>query len=229
MGWKTFLGLDYIDYTDQIFDSLIKTRYAKKQFSLILAMLITFVIRWHIKILFSFMFQIYPLVDFFLQVFLSVMLVLKSRWIHNIVIRFQTEIYALSRYIINNYTPENYRIWKRNSTLVICLCIIVQLIFVEVTSALLIKYILQFLLSYFIVDGIEQRTFFRAYIWCKEKISHYYRISMRKRDSFECPHIHEDYLDQLEEIEIHKSWMGLDNVIVVEDSPSHSIVLFDDS
>jgi len=238
MGWKKFLGLDYIDYTDQIFDSLIRTRYAKKQFSLILAMLITFFIRWHIKMLFSCMIQTHPIVDFFIQVLLSVLLVLKSGWIHNIVIRFQTEIYALVRYLINNYTPQNYRIWKRNATLGVCIYIIIQLLFIEVTSALLIEYVLQFLFSYFIVDGIEQGNFVRVYQWFRDKIYRYYQVTRRKSSK---PHvIRDDYLDtsfpsspsseeEGEEIEIYKSWMGLDNVIVVEDSPSHSIVIFEDS
>lgn len=230
MGWKKFLGLDYIDYTDQIFDSLIKTRYAKKQFSLILAMLFTFFIRWHIKMLFVFLFQIHPIIDFFLQTFLSVLLVLKSGWIHNIVIRFQLEIYALSRYLINNYTPQNYRIWKRNTTVGVCLYIIIQLLFIEITSMLLIEYVLQFLLCYFIVDGIEQGTFYRVYTWLNDKIKYYYSLYWRKSSIPDI--IQENYLDGCqssseEEIEICKSWMGLDNVVVVEDSPFHSIVIFE--
>ena len=236
MGWRKLLGLDYIDYTDQIFDSLIKTRYAKKQFSLILAMIITFFIRWNIKTFFSYMIQTHTIVDFFIQVLLSVLLVLKSGWIHNIVTRFQTEIYALSRYLINNYTPQNFRIWKRNVTLGICIYIIIQLLFIEVTSALLIEYVLEFLLSYFIVDGIEQGNFIKVYQWFKEKIYLYYRVTQRKSS---VPYIiQDDYIDttipsfsslEEEEIDVRKSWMGLDNVIVVEYSPSHSIVIFEDS
>jgi len=243
MGWKKFLRLDYIDYTDQIFDSLIKTRYAKKQFSLILAMLFTFFIRWHIKMLFVFLFQTHPIIDFFLQIFLSVLLVLKSGWIHNIVSRFQSEIYALSRYLINNYSPQNYRVWKRNATVGGCLYIIIQLLFIEVTSILLIEYVLQFLLCYLIVDGIEQRTFYRMYTWVNEKINCYYNLYWRKSS---IPNIiQENYLDGCsfssspspscscsssskdEETEMCKSWMGLDNVVVVEDSPFHSIVIFE--
>ena len=232
MGWKRFLGFDYIDYTDQIFDSLIRTRYAKKQFSLILAMLFTFFIRWHIKMLFVFIFPIHPVIDFFLQTLLSVLLVLKSGWIHNIVNRFQSEIYALSRYLINNYTPENYRVWKRNTTVGVCIYIIIQLLFVEVTSMLLIEYVLQFLSCYFVVDGIEQGTFYRAYKWIIVKINLYHSIYWKKSSIPDI--IKENYLDECstsweadDEIEIRKSWMGLDNVIVLEDSPFHSIVLFE--
>lgn len=236
MGWKKFLGLDYVDYTDQIFDSLIKTRYAKKQFSLILAMVITFFIKWHIKMLFAWMIQTDTIFDFFMHVLLSVLLVIKSGWIHNIVIRFQTEIYALSRYLINNYTPENYRIWKRNVTIGICVYIIVQLLFIEITNALLIEYVLEVLISYFIVDGIEQGNFIRLYHWLKEKVFFHYRVTKRKFSTLHL--IQDDYLDTAipsfsnfseEEIDIHKSWMGLENVIVVEDSPSHSIVIFNNS
>ena len=234
MGWKRYLGLEYIDYTDQIFQSLVKTRYAKRQFSLILSMTITFIIRWHIKMFFSFFFQVHPVFDFVLQVFLSVLLVLKSRWIHNFVMRFQSEIYALSRYLINNYSAQNYRVWKRNVTLCVCLYFLVNLIFIEVTSALLIEYILQFLISYFIVDGIEQGTFIRFYRWCSEKIGVQCRVFTRKKSAIS---IQEDYLENYSSEEeeeegspvfLRKSWMGLENVVVVEDSPTHSLVLFED-
>nr|QBK91749.1 MAG: hypothetical protein LCPAC304_00750 [Pithovirus LCPAC304] len=241
MGWKQYMGLEYVDYTDQIFQSLIKTRYAKRQFSMMMSVLITWIVRWHLKTLFSFFFEFHPLIDFILQILLSVCLVFKNSWIRNVVNRFQNEIYALSRYLINNYTRENYRVWKRNITVGVCIYFLVYLMMVEISSALLIGQIGQFLISYFIVDGIEQRTFVKAWIYCKEW---YQRHLCRQGTQLtnKTLTIRDTYLDtdsssssssdsksNAEESEVlWKSWMGLDNVIVVEDSPTHSIVVFQD-
>lgn len=233
MGWKQYLGLEYIDYTDQIFQSLVKTRYAKGQFSIILSLVITLIIRLHIKLIFACILQFHPVIDFILQVILSVILVFKTNWIRNLVNRFRGEIYALSRYLINNYSPENYRIWKRNSTVGLCIYLIVHLLLVEITSAILIEQILQFLISYFIVDGIEQGTFMRwwGYIkaWYESKFQRG-GTQFRKDVVFR-----EGYLDRTSSTEdlfsdedspLCKSWTMLDNVVVLEDSPEHSIVVF---
>jgi len=233
MGWKQYLGLEYVDYTDQIFQSIVKTRYAKGQFSIILSSIITLIIRWHIKLIFSCIFQFHPVIDFLLQVILSVILVFKTNWIRNLVNRFRSEIYALSRYLINSYTPENYRIWKRNSTVVLCIYLIVHLLLVEITSAILIEQIIQFLISYFIIDGIEQGTFTKWWGY----IGAWYESKFQSRGTQHRKNVifQEDYLDNSpsnenlssdEDSPLYKSWTMLDNVVVLEDSPEHSVVIF---
>lgn len=235
MGWKQYLGLEYVDYTDQIFQSFIKTRYAKRQVSLVMSLAISWVVRWHLKILLTFFIDVHPLVDFTIHVFVSVLLVFKSVWIQNLVSRFQVEIYALSRYLINNYTQERFRIWKRNAVVSICIYFLLYLTFVEVNSWMLIEQILQFLISYFIVDGIEQGTFLRWWT----RLRSFYKDNIRSngsklsnktvfiRDGYldESSSSYEEMSEEEEEI-LQKSWMGLDNIFVVEDSRDHSVVVF---
>lgn len=234
MGWKQYLGLEYVDYTDQIFQSLVKTRYAKRQFSLILSLAITLMVRWHIKIIFACLFQFHPIIDFIFQILLSIILVFKNNWIRNLVNRFQGEIYALSRYLINNYTPEHYRIWKRNATVGMCLYFIVHLMFVQITSAMLIEQILQFLISYFIIDGVEQGTFARWWGYVESWYEKHWRQQgtqfgkefVIRDDYLDVSSSEEQFSDDEEEMPLRKSWMGLNNVTVIEDSPERSIVVF---
>ena len=67
--------------------------------------------------------------------------------------------YSITRYALNNYTHENYRKWKKFIVLGISVYFICVLLIFEVTSGLLINYICQFILSYFIIDQIEHKKF----------------------------------------------------------------------
>lgn len=296
MGWKQYFGLEYVDYTDQVFKAVAKTRYAKRQFSLVIKMVIVHIVRCHIKLFLSLIFSVHPVVDFFVSILISVVLVFKSGLIENLVNRFQGEIYLLSRYLINEYTPNNLRVWKRNVTLGVCAYLLIYLYFVEVNSWMLAEYIVQFLLSYFIVDGIEQGTFVRFYVKCCEWLK---SITFRcnkgtrlregeiviydkyldanppthngyasednlslqnlkdKDQSSEFGYKHDKHTstllynlkdkdishnlkdkDQSSEYDeyisedgdecMKRSWMGLDNAVVVDRSPTHSLVIFDE-
>jgi len=109
----------------------------------------------------------------------------------------------------------------------------VHLLLVEITSFILIEQIIQFLVSYFIIDGIEQGTFHRwwGYIraWYQSKFQR--RGKQHKKNVI----FREDYLDNSpssedlfsdEDSPLCKSWTIMDNVTVVEDSPELSVVVF---
>jgi hypothetical protein len=231
MGW---FGFETRDYTDQIFKSLVRTRYAKKQFALILSAIFVMITRFHIKLIIGLFFNVHPVFNFALQVFLSIFLVLKSNWIHNLVQRFKEEIYALSRYFINNYTPDNFRAWQRNAVLIVCSYLLIYLMFIEINSSVLIEYILQFLISYFIIDGIEQGTFERWW----DDIKYRYQVTRRKssvpvviKEDYLSPEADEN-LKQPQNVieELHQSWMVIDGVNVLQDPKinlNQSVVIFD--
>lgn len=158
-----FLRLDKlydINYTDQILRSIVKTTYAKKKFSTLLLMMLTVFVRLQIDALLGFIFNFRnQQINFIVQILISVILVLKSGWIYKIVERFDSEVYGLTRYLINNYSDENYRRWKRNITFTICIYLIIYLSFVEITSSLLIIFIIQYLICYVIIEFIERRYY----------------------------------------------------------------------
>lgn len=178
-----FLYIDQlydVNYSDQILKSLFRSTWAKKKFGILFLMLITVVIRLHIDAILAMIITISPEVDFILQIIISATLVLKSGWIYKIVEKYEHEAYRLSRYLINNYSVDNYRKWKRGFTLTICVYIIIYLSFTDITSQILIKQVIQYIICYFIVDFIENKKFKAIFNKNKRKV-----IKITYNDEFE--------------------------------------------
>jgi len=123
-------------------------------------MLLTVVARLHIDAILAMIINFNNIyIDFWVQIFISVILVLKSGWIYQIVEKFDKEVYSLTRYIINNFTEDNYRRWKRNITFVICSYLLIYLSFVEINSNILRIYILQYMICYMMIEVIERKYY----------------------------------------------------------------------
>ena len=149
-----------INYSDQILRSIVKTTYAKKKASLLLLMILTVILKIHVDAILSIIFNTgYFYIDFCIQIIISVILVIKSGWIYKIVEKFDSEVYLLTRYLINNYTESNYRKWKKNVTLVICIYLIIYLSVIEINSNMLRTYIIQYMICYFIIEFIEKKYY----------------------------------------------------------------------
>lgn len=165
---KKWVKIDkHVNYSDKIFRSIVKTSYAKKKLSSLLSMVITVIVRIFLDFLLAFIFNFnYIYLDFFIQIFISIMLVVMSERIYFVIERFSTDIYALTKYLVNNYTNENYRKWKRRITLILCLASIVFLYCFEINSNKLIISILQYLVCYVIIDMIENNyaSFMSPYV-----------------------------------------------------------------
>jgi len=154
--WLKIDNLYQIDYGDQILKSVIATSYAQEKVNVLLMMFITIIIRIHINTIVCTYFTINQYVDFFLHSTIAVIVVLKSSIIYNILKRYEDIFLTMTQYFITNYTPKNYRKWKRNITLITSTYIMLILYISQITSNMMITYILQYLLSYFIIDQIEQ-------------------------------------------------------------------------
>ena len=156
-NWLNIKKLSPYTYGDQILKSVIVSKYAKEKLTILLMMLITAIIRLHLISIISIAISINFWLDCIIQIPLTVIISLNSHLIYRIVEYYQPKLYQLTRYLINNYSFENYRRWKRNVVLSTCLYIIVLLFFINITSNLIIIYILQYIISYGIVDLIEQK------------------------------------------------------------------------
>lgn len=146
-----------INYGEQLLKSIIATRYAKGKLSVLLMMIATSILRLHLSSMITIMLSYNPYVDFFTQIVVSIVAVFQTNRIYNFVELFKPRFYSLTRYIINNYTPERYRCWKRNVTLCICLYIIIVFSLFDITSNLVKLYTIQYVICYGVVDIIEQR------------------------------------------------------------------------
>lgn len=150
----------HINYTDKILRSIIKTSYAKKKLSSLLLMLITIIVRLVIDVILSIIINSYinnVYIDFWIQITVSIILVLGSNWIYKLVERFDRDIYGLTKYLVDNYTAENYRKWKRNITFGMCILVIIYLQLSQLTSNILILYVIQYMICYIVIDLIENK------------------------------------------------------------------------
>lgn len=158
--WFKVDRTDNINYSDRIVRFIVKTTYAKKKFSSMLLMIITVLIRFQIDTLCSIYLKFNnPYIDFWIQIFFSVLLVIKSDWIYHLVEKFNVEITAWTTNMINNYTEEKYTKWKRIITFSICINVMIILFFVEVTSTMLQLAILQYMICYIMIEIIEKKMY----------------------------------------------------------------------
>ena len=156
-------------YSLQVLQSIITTTYAKKNISILFIILTTSIIKLHITFLLSLVFTINPYVDYFSQIAFSVIVHFQSYRIYNYLTTYNYRFYLLTRYLINNYTEENGKRWKKITVLGISAYLILILYFTEITSFLLIIYIIQYLIIFFIIDCIEENKFVKAINWCYQK------------------------------------------------------------
>ena len=155
--WAKLENLYDIDYGDKVLKSIIATNYIKQKFSILLILSATLILRLHLVTILGFMFSYNFYLDLITQIIISVILTLHSDILYNILAKYNEHFYKLSKIIIDNYSPENFRLWKRNITCGICFYLIIILIVFEVNSNLLIIYIIQYMVTYLIIDQFEQK------------------------------------------------------------------------
>jgi len=153
------LPFSNVNYDQYLLGKIVTSTYAKKKISIFLIMITSSLLKFILYSIFCYFISFNIYFDFIVHIIISVLLSLKSHIIYGFLKRFEHEFYLCTRYLINNYTLENFRKWKRNIVVTICFIFVIYLLFNEVTSTLLIVYVSQYGISFIIVDQIEQRTF----------------------------------------------------------------------
>lgn len=136
-----------------------RTRLFKTQFTFLLEWVLTQMARSYFKILLDQWISIHPSLDFFVGVITSVTLILYTPWIFDFIHgMWHQQIYAFTKYAINNYSLENFKKWKDRTVVLACLLAIFHLEFVEINNRMIQIQILQFLVSYFLVEWIQNTS-----------------------------------------------------------------------
>lgn len=143
-------------YGDQIVRTLITSKFAKSKINNIVIMLSTIFLRNVLCVIFCIAFHTsnYYL-DFVLEVIISILCLFSSTFIYDGLHGKREIFYEYTKYYINNYTPANYRRWKRNIILPIALLFIFSTYFYEITNEYIRYLVWQSLIIYFIMDVIE--------------------------------------------------------------------------
>ena len=143
-------------YGDQIVRTIVTSKFAKSKINDIVIMMSTIMLRNILCIVFCIAFHTSSYyLDFFLETIISILCLFSSTFIYDGLYGKKEIFYTYTKYYINNYTPENYRRWKRNIILPIALLFIFITYFYEVNSEYIRYLIWQSLLIYFIMDVIE--------------------------------------------------------------------------
>lgn len=143
-------------YGDQIVRTVITSKFAKSKVNNIVIMMSTIMLRNLLCIIFCIAFHTgnYYL-DFIFETFISILCLFSSTFIYDGLHGKKEVFYRYTKYYINNYTPSNYRRWKRNLILPIALLFILSTYFYEITNEYIRYLVWQSLLIYFIMDVIE--------------------------------------------------------------------------
>jgi hypothetical protein len=145
------------NYGEYIFQQLILTEFVQQKLSFIFIALITNILQIHIVSVLSYLISINYYVDFVIQIVISVSISLNINYIYDAVQRYQKEFMLLTQYLINNYSFENYRYWKRIIVLSSGTYLCILLFFIKITNLMLISYIIQYLICFLIIEQFEQK------------------------------------------------------------------------
>ena len=140
-------------YIERVLWTLLKTSFTKNSFCYLLISLITIIIRTHIDaILASIFVTPSDILNFIIRTIISCLLVINSKYLYDIVVRYKPEIYDLVRYLINNYTTKNFKRWKRKVTLYSCVYLYIATFFVEISNNSIRQTIIEYLICYAIIE-----------------------------------------------------------------------------
>lgn len=157
-------------YLEKVIWTLLKTSFTKNSFCYLLISIITIIIRIHLDALLANIFSIkyneifnnsiYSNIHFYacqssnfiIRMFISCFLVINSKYLYDIVERYKPEIYKLVKYLINNYTPQNFKKWKRKINLSICIYFYLITYVIEINNANIRQTIIEYIVCYIIVD-----------------------------------------------------------------------------
>ena len=139
-------------------NKLIVSRFVKTKVNLLLINIVSFVIRLHINSILCYLLcPDISVKDFCLQVLVSILTTVSGDFVLYILNKCDDDFYRVTRYFLNNYTEENLERWKKMLVVGINIYLILGLLFVSITSWLLIYYSVQYLVCFFIIDYFKKQ------------------------------------------------------------------------
>lgn len=143
----------------QIMKNLIKTRYSKRKVNGFFMVIVTQVVIFHLNFLLCFIIAVdYMSINFIIHIFIAVVLHFFYYHIYHMVELYKPTCYKFIKYIINNYSEDNFREWKIKFTTVFSLYLLIIISVVKLDKVYLIMSIIENLISFFIIDIIENNT-----------------------------------------------------------------------
>jgi len=88
----------------------------------------------------------------------SILFTLYTNIFYNVMNTFYAQFYEITKFFLNNYSPQKFRKWKLLLVLSTSVYFIILLQFIEINNETIKITIIEYLISYTIVDQLEQRN-----------------------------------------------------------------------
>lgn len=138
-----------------IISTLVTSEYSKKLLFMLITYIFTFIVKLHISIIFSILFNGTFFCDYILPVFTTVLLSVYSNNIYKYVETHRDTYYWIVDYIITNYNYQMFIKWKRITYIIVCTYILLALSFVTIDNYYLFVVTFQSIISFVICDIIN--------------------------------------------------------------------------
>ena len=171
----------------RLFRNIIKTRYSKRKLNHLLLSAITQIIILHLNFIICMIVHVdIFFLDFLIHIFISVTLHFFYYHIFHMVSLYRPYFYSCIRYFINEYSEDNFRLWKMKFMAFLTIYLLIIISIMKFDKLYLVMSIVENAISFLIIDTIEQRTLINIMI---------YNQNIENENDFELlEHLNENYL-----------------------------------
>lgn len=148
-----------MSYIEKVLWSIAKTSFSKKAFCYLLISLTSLTVRTHIDAVIAFLLNTpYWYLNFVIHIAVSSFLIINSKYFYDIVQRYEPEFYSLVRYLINNYTEQNFKRWKRKFNIAICAYAYILTFILDLSNSAIRMIIIEYMMCYLLLEMYEKYT-----------------------------------------------------------------------
>lgn len=146
-----------MSYIEKVLWSIARTSFSKKAFCHILIGITSLIVRTHVDALIAFVLNTeYWYINFFIHLMVSSFLIINSKYFYDIIQRYEPEFYSIVRYLINNYTEQNFKRWKRKFNITICIYSYILTFILDFSNGAVRQIIIEYLTCYFLLETYEK-------------------------------------------------------------------------
>lgn len=144
---------DVIPERNDLIYRLVKTRLAKRFINTFIVIILSLLLRLLLYAVISFYIVFNnSYIDFFTQSGISILLYMVNNYIQKFTEHFSDDLYQMTRYLINNYSEENFIRWKNYTVASLLIAAFAYFWLVDINSQIILIYILQYAFCFFVFD-----------------------------------------------------------------------------
>lgn len=161
MLWINKIKKKFVKKTKKkLIGKLIVSRFFKNKINFVFINVVSLIIKLHLNSILCFIFcPDISFKDFWLQILVSIFVTFSGDYVLFHLNKYDDDFYKVTRYFLNNLTEDNFDKWKKLLVLGLNVYVIMILLFVSITSYLIIYYCIQYLVFFFILDYFKNKKY----------------------------------------------------------------------